>query len=425
VNILLITPYVPHHRSGHGGGLLVYELVHLLQSKCSITVATFVTPEEEPLLLDLQQQGVRIFAVPRQRGKPSKIIDLVRLIVVRFRALMKVVVTGVPYQVAKYDNAAMHALVQRLVGSQQFDVLQAEYSHMGAYIAPFQHVCRVVRAHDVVIRPAYRRYKRTGRLLTRFFRLLSFCSWLRYEKRMPSLVDHIITLTEQDAALLRRVSKKTNISAVPPGIRIPEQIPEYATRTPGTMLFVGSLDLDSNADAAEWLCSEIFPAVKRAFPAAILLIAGRNPSPRLLAMQSRISGIRLLGFVQDIESLLTSSRVFVAPIRTGGGVKTKILQAGAFGLPIVTTPRGREGIEGLDASSLSVGLDAGTIAGRIVHFLRETETAAAVGARCREQLLREYSYPSSQAKLLRLYDSLTGNNRLTRPPSVEHQPKSS
>jgi glycosyltransferase involved in cell wall biosynthesis len=411
VNILLITPYLPHYRSGHGGGLLVYELIQLLHGTCEITIVTFLTREEEPLLLDLRRQGIRVVAVPRQRGAPSSPIALVHFVRMRFNALVKGIIAGVPYSVAKYADATMMDALKSLMESQQFDILQVEYSHMSAYLLPFHNVCRIVRAHDVVIRPAYRRYHRARNPLSRLFRFLSFCSWSRYERRLPLGVDHVITLTEQDAALLRRISQRTNISSIPPGIQIPREIPEYTTRSPGTILFVGSLDLDSNADAAEWLCSDIFPLVQKAFPAVTLLIAGRNPSRRLRTIQEQNAGIRLLGFVQNLEDLLKTSRVFVAPIRTGGGVKTKILQAGAFGLPIVTTARGREGIEGLDTFSISCGADASTLATHIVRFLREPENAAAVGARCREIMIREYSRESSKEKLLRLYMTLKRSNQ--------------
>jgi hypothetical protein len=128
VNILLITPYLPHYRSGHGGGLLVYELIQLLHGTCEITIVTFLTREEEPLLLDLRRQGIRVVAVPRQRGAPSSPIALVHFVRMRFNALVKGIIAGVPYSVAKYADATMMDALKSLMESQQFDILQVEYS---------------------------------------------------------------------------------------------------------------------------------------------------------------------------------------------------------------------------------------------------------------------------------------------------------
>jgi O-antigen biosynthesis protein len=108
------------------------------------------------------------------------------------------------------------------------------------------------------------------------------------------------------------------------------------------IVFVGNYGHSPNVDAAQWLTAEIMPSVWQACPEIQLTLAGAEPTRaiRLLA-ETRVS---VPGFVEDLDGTLMQHRVFVAPLRFGAGIKGKILQALAAGLPVVATPVAAEGI---------------------------------------------------------------------------------
>ena len=128
--------------------------------------------------------------------------------------------------------------------------------------------------------------------------------------------------------------------------------------------FVGNYAHQPNIDAAAWLCSEIMPQVLKTHPDVVLTLAGADPP---LAVR-RLAGenIEVPGYVDDIDSLLDSSRVFVAPLRYGAGIKGKILRALAVGIPVVTTPIGAEGI--FEDRELPLAVTAVEITARIVEL---------------------------------------------------------
>lgn len=116
------------------------------------------------------------------------------------------------------------------------------------------------------------------------------------------------------------------------------------------ILFVGGFGHPPNLDAMRWFVSEVWPAVIARLPDAKLEIVGSNPPEDLLSLSA--PGVRVRGFLSDadLELAYRSARVAIAPLRMGGGVKGKILEALRFDTPMVTTPIGAEGIPGADGA---------------------------------------------------------------------------
>lgn len=106
------------------------------------------------------------------------------------------------------------------------------------------------------------------------------------------------------------------------------------------LLFVGNFRHRPNEDGIRFFIQEVFPILRESLPEAELLLVGDNAPPEFAGYE----GVRLLGHVPDVDPLFARSRVFVAPVRFGAGVKGKIGEALAYGIPIVTTTMGAEGM---------------------------------------------------------------------------------
>jgi len=110
------------------------------------------------------------------------------------------------------------------------------------------------------------------------------------------------------------------------------------------LFYVGTLSWEANVDGLLWFFNEVWPQLKLKRPLLEFLIAGGNPDPRLLEAASKLEGIEFLGYIDDLEPYFTSSRLFIAPLRFGAGIKVKVLNTMCRGLPIVTTSVGAEGL---------------------------------------------------------------------------------
>jgi len=108
------------------------------------------------------------------------------------------------------------------------------------------------------------------------------------------------------------------------------------------LLFVGSFNHPPNRDAVEWLTGEVLPIVHRSLPDVPTFIVGSNPTEEIKALAGE--GVEILGWVPDLRPLYAQTRLFVAPLRYGAGIRGKIGESAAFGLPVVSTSVGAEGL---------------------------------------------------------------------------------
>ncbi len=111
---------------------------------------------------------------------------------------------------------------------------------------------------------------------------------------------------------------------------------------------MGSFGHRPNVLAAQFLVEQVWPQVIKARPGADLVLAGRGSDQWLAGWLARHvddgEGIEATGFVDNLAGMFRESRLFVAPLTQGGGIKIKILEAMARGIPVVTTSIGAEGI---------------------------------------------------------------------------------
>jgi len=110
------------------------------------------------------------------------------------------------------------------------------------------------------------------------------------------------------------------------------------------LFYVGTLSWEANVDGLLWFFEEIWPQLKQKRPSLKFLIAGSKPDQRLIEAAKTLKDIELLGYVEDLEPYFKSSRLFIAPLRFGAGIKVKVLNTMCRGLPIVTTSVGAEGL---------------------------------------------------------------------------------
>lgn len=141
-----------------------------------------------------------------------------------------------------------------------------------------------------------------------------------------------------------------NLARRHPGVRFETvanavQIPRHAPRIEAgrSILFVGSLGYEPNADSILWFARTIMPQLRTRFGRCRLTIAGANPPSAVRALD-RHPDIRVLGFVDDLAEVYRRASLLVAPMQAGGGTRIKVLEAAAFGVATVASPQAADGL---------------------------------------------------------------------------------
>ncbi len=198
--------------------------------------------------------------------------------------------------------------------------------------------------------------------------------------------DATICVSEVEAERLREEVPDARIELLPPVHEVAGAVPPAAGRE--GLLFVGTFAHDPNVDAARYLAGSVMPLVWEQRPDAVLRLVGAAPEQIRDLASDRVL---VEGVVEDLRAVADRSRAMVAPLRYGAGVKGKITESLAWGLPIVTTPVGAEGTGAKSGAELLVGEDPAGLAGLVVDVLVDDELWARLSAGGLELARRRFS----------------------------------
>jgi glycosyltransferase involved in cell wall biosynthesis len=154
----------------------------------------------------------------------------------------------------------------------------------------------------------------------------------RYARRMVKSYAATVCVGEADARWLRHIGGRDTVHVIPNGVAIPRHVPGQAPRP--TLCFTGALDYQPNIEAVMFAAKRIWPRILAAKPDAQFVIAGRNPTPAILAL-AEYTNVEISANVPDMTQVLGSSWVAIAPMRSGAGIRNKVLEAWACGRPVV------------------------------------------------------------------------------------------
>lgn len=183
--------------------------------------------------------------------------------------------------------------------------------------------------------------------------------------------DITLAITNDEKLILEKESIKT-VSVIPNihEVRVGNETEHtFASRT--GLLFIGGYLHRPNIDAAEWLINEIMPIVWKSIPDLKVTLLGSNPTDEVLKLQSDL--VLVPGYIHDVSSYFNNSKIFVAPLRFGAGMKGKIGQSLEFGLPIVSTDIGVEGVGLTDNENVLVANETQAFAAKILALYSNEE----------------------------------------------------
>jgi glycosyltransferase involved in cell wall biosynthesis len=292
------------------------------------------------------------------------------------------------------------------------DVVQIEYTAMGVYLREIgiSGAVAVLGEPDPPTSAAIElgRASRRARLLRR----LDVRAWRRFEREVLSRVDAAVVFTERDVRALAEWATATEIVRIPFGTDFAER--SFASNVGDDgVLFVGNFVHPPNVDAADRLVRSIFPLVRGRHPDALLRVVGDHPPPRLRLAAG--DGVLVTGRVPDLVPYVERAAVVAAPIRFGGGMRVKVLEALAAGKPLVASSLAVDGLDVTDGDQLLIAETDEEFAERIGRVLADHALRARLGERARSWARENLTWDASVAAHERLYAHLLAGRALPAP----------
>ena len=163
-----------------------------------------------------------------------------------------------------------------------------------------------------------------------------------FEKNIVKYFNKTTLVSINEVEMLKSDSKKENIYWLPNGVDIDEKHQKLDNYNSKNISFIGVLDNPHNEDGVLYFIDKIFPLIVKEIPDAVFQVIGRNPTNSILSREK--NNIVITGFVENIDYWIKKSSITVIPLLIGSGVKTKIFESLKFGIPVVSTSLGAEGI---------------------------------------------------------------------------------
>lgn len=320
--------------------------------------------------------------------------------------------SDIPYNISKYRSRKLLDQLMEFTRDNTVDVVHVDHLHMAEYGVALKRrvgLPIVLREHNVESVIVERFAETAANPLVRSYARRQHGRILRYEAAMAGEFDACCPITPDDAGKLRAMSPRARLTVVPGGVDSSYFAPVDAARVvPGSIVFFGALDWLPNRDAVGWFLDEVFPLVLASVPSAMLTIVGKNAPPDIARRAGPNCVIR--GYVDDLREEIQRHAVSIAPFRIGGGMRLKIIESFAMGVPVVSTAIGCEGIEARHGEHLLVGDTPESFAGHLAGLLADPSAGRRLGTNALRLATERYRWERVAEMLEEVYLGVAGGN---------------
>ena len=413
MRVLLLTPMPPSPRGLQATPVLLHGLLSAVRERHEVTLVTVAGPSPQDIEAAeaLRASGLEVHAIPR--------VEATRAARARRWAhhTARWALGRLPMRTIWFHRPEVQQAIDRLAAERAFDLVHVEDNAMGVYRLPAgipslfgEHEVRTPRPvrwtawmHDD--EGAYRG------LLDE----IDWHRWARYQRTIWRRYDLIQVLTERDARTMERIAPEVTgrVRINPFAVEIPP-LADPSLEEDGTIVFTGGFLHSPNVEAARWLAGEIMTRLRTLHPGVRLRIVGNDPRGALRGLAA--SDVEIAGWVPSMRDALARAAVIVAPLRTGGGQRMKVLEAMAAGKAVVTTARGTDGLLPRDGEPLPLVIaeTADAIATETAALLRDAPRRRALGERARALVSAQHGIEAYAARTERAYAELTTLARTPR-----------
>ena len=384
-HVLLITPFPPYPLN-NGGALRLHNLTKNLNRHIDFTLLCFAESSAQS-------------AYVKEYKHLFKDVHLIERKPTPVETMMK---SELPESYSHYICHNMTKKIQDILSNNGVDLVQVEFPWM-AYYGSFAHNRpSVFVEHDVgnmFFGKSFIRPEKGFKRVTMPLRAIN------YESLFIDSYDRVITVTEKDQEVMKMLFPSAGVTTVETGVDIEEFPYCYRNDSGKDLVYLGSYRHYPNEDAVVYFVEEIFPLIKAKDKDVKLTLVGSHPTRRINRLKGR-EDILITGTVPDVRKYLQEGTVFIAPIRLGGGIKGKILEALAVGLPVVATPLAATGIGAIDGENILIGESPEQFAAKVSTLLSDASLREKLSLNGRSLIEERFDWKVLAKKMEKVYAEL-------------------
>jgi glycosyltransferase involved in cell wall biosynthesis len=398
MKILFLTNKLPHAEVA-GGHRIVYQRIRYLSEQGHrVGLLTFIQNEKKEELDSLRPLLVGLHTLPH----PERNIFV--------RAFHDYLSWSRPAAFWKFYSKEMMRAVGEVAEQGKYDLIIAEFSEMGQFLYknPYLSAVRKIISCHRCVTASYEKYAELGevRLKLHLKSIPQLRGLQKYEFNMYRSADRIFVLTPEDRFTMQYYAQDLIVTVVPSGIDVKYLQAHPPVPKEPIVLLTGFMDDPANEDSVEWFYHHVWPQLRERHPEVKFYIVGAGPSPKILRLTRKDNRIIVTGAVKDLRPYRNRARVFVSPVRLGSGMRLKVLEAMAAGLPVVSTSLGMAGIDAQTGVNCLVADTPELFTRSVEWLLTDRNLSARMARNARELVERRYTLEDGLRRFEKIIQSV-------------------
>lgn len=396
MKILFITKLYPYP-SDAGGKLKTFRILKLLAKESDIYFLSFVDKNDDHIDISFLKticKSVKVFVLP--------IINQNHFVLLGVKFFFSIF-SRKPFIVYKYYSDEMDQYFKKIIQDYKFDYLYIDHLAMAQYI-PVTYTGKVICDVHNISYLAFQTYAQTYNniLLKLIFRFESI-KLKKYELFWLKRFTHIFTISNLDKKRIIRLGiPASKVTFLPTPFTVKRHY--FHHHNTQVIFFVGLMSWVPNLKGIQWFISQVYPLIKKQIPGVKLVIVGKdgNQLQNYLDKHSADRSISYKGYVKNLKFFYSKTSVFIVPILMGGGIRIKLLEAFAHGLPVVSTYIGAEGIEVVNKKQVCIANTPEEFSKAVTYILKNQKFANKL-AHNGQLLIKNFYSISKTIPILRRY----------------------
>lgn len=296
------------------------------------------------------------------------------------------------YNIERFISLKLEDKILQTIKTQEFDLILLE----GLYVAPYINAIKkifkgkiILRTHNIEHKIWERMSENSSNIIKKQY--LSFLAerLKKFEIKSFKKVDGICALTQIDAIEIQNLAPE-----IPCGVFSSGHIPsnkraDSFTGDPLSVFHIAAMNWQPNQEAVDWLLDKIWPQVQLLHPKSTLHLAGRSMPERYY--ETKISGVNVVGEVPDAADFYSTKNIMLVPLKSGSGMRIKIIEGMALGKVIISTSVGAEGIAYTDGINILIADSPEEFVDAIDKCLKDQNFSRTIGLNAQQLIAEEYN----------------------------------
>ncbi|MFH2070908.1 MAG: glycosyltransferase family 4 protein [Elusimicrobiota bacterium] len=392
MKILFVTPGPPHLLGG-GGSRMYHQLKYLKKEKVDVDLLTFAEPSAE-ITDEIKDLVDNIHTVECRDNVTSRLKNLFLL-----KAYSK--------------DKKFETVVNDIFGKNKYDLIHVHKFQMAEYFVNVKDIPLIIDLWACGLKGAWYEVWYECNILRKLIKLLRIPRFYLADRKFYAHYKYFFVVSEEARDYILKRYKNKKVYIVPSGVDT-ESFPSGVSPNNKTLIFTGDMSFFPNVDTVLYFVERIYPKIKNKIKNVKFYIVGRNPSKKVSALAVKDKSIIVTGYVSNIYDYLKNSSIFVAPIRSGLGIRNKILEALAFGLPVVATRNACEGIEVENNHNIVFAETPLAFANAVIELLNNSQKRIMLGKNSGKLIEEKYQWKHIVSKMIEYYNEILNSDNLKR-----------